>query len=42
MADPQGAMLPGYSSDGVHPLAKGYGVMAALVEKAIAQAESKP
>ena len=41
MADEHGAMLPGYSSDGVHPVAKGYAVMAALAEKAIAQAESQ-
>ena len=39
LADPKGAMLPGYSSDGVHPLAKGYAVMAPLAEQAIAQAE---
>jgi lysophospholipase L1-like esterase len=40
MADPKGAMLPGYSSDGVHPLAKGYAVMAPLAEQAIAAAKS--
>ena len=38
MVDEKGAMLPGYSSDGVHPLAKGYAVMAPLAEKAIAEA----
>lgn len=38
MADAQGAMLPGLSSDGVHPVAKGYAVMAPLAERAIAQA----
>lgn len=38
MSDDQGAMLPGYSSDGVHPTAKGYAVMAPLAERAIAQA----
>ena len=38
MADAQGAMLPGLSSDGVHPTAKGYAVMAPLAEHAIAQA----
>jgi lysophospholipase L1-like esterase len=38
MADAQGAMLPGLSSDGVHPIAKGYAVMAPLAERAIAQA----
>ncbi len=41
MADPKGAMLPGLSSDGVHPLAKGYAIMAPLAEQAIAQAEAK-
>ena len=40
MSDPTGAMLPGLSSDGVHPLAKGYAIMAPLAEKAIADAES--
>jgi len=38
MADANGAMLPGLSSDGVHPTAKGYSVMAPLAERAIAQA----
>lgn len=38
MADDKGAMLPGYSVDGVHPTAKGYAVMAPLAERAIAQA----
>jgi lysophospholipase L1-like esterase len=38
MADREGAMLPGLSSDGVHPTAKGYAVMAPLAERAIAQA----
>jgi lysophospholipase L1-like esterase len=33
-------MLPGLSSDGVHPIAKGYAIMAPLAEKAIAEAES--
>ncbi len=41
MADPQGAMLPGYSSDGVHPTAKGYNVMAPLAERAISEALGK-
>ncbi len=41
MADPKGAMLPGLSSDGVHPLAKGYAIMAPLAEHAISQAESR-
>jgi lysophospholipase L1-like esterase len=38
MADGQGAMLPGLSSDGVHPTAEGYAVMVPLAEQAIAQA----
>jgi lysophospholipase L1-like esterase len=38
MADAKGAVLPGLSSDGVHPTAKGYAVMAPLAERAIAQA----
>jgi lysophospholipase L1-like esterase len=38
MADAKGAMLPGLSSDGVHPTAKGYAVMAPLAERAIAEA----
>jgi lysophospholipase L1-like esterase len=38
MTDARGAMLPGLSSDGVHPTAKGYEVMAPLAEHAIAQA----
>jgi lysophospholipase L1-like esterase len=38
MADANGAMLPGLASDGVHPTAKGYAVMAPLAERAIAQA----
>ena len=38
MVDAKGAMLPGLSSDGVHPTAKGYAVMAPLAEQAIAQA----
>ena len=41
MADPKGAMLPGLSSDGVHPLVKGYAIMAPLAEQAIAEAESR-
>ena len=41
MADAQGAMLPGYSSDGVHPLEKGYAVMAPLAEQAIAVAKQR-
>lgn len=40
MADAKGAMLPGLSSDGVHPTAKGYAVMAPLAERAIEQALS--
>ena len=38
MSDAKGAMLPGYSKDGVHPTAKGYAVMAPLAEAAIATA----
>jgi lysophospholipase L1-like esterase len=38
MADAKGAMLPGLSSDGVHPTAKGYAVMAPLAERAITEA----
>jgi lysophospholipase L1-like esterase len=38
MTDAKGAMLPGLSSDGVHPTAKGYAVMAPLAEHAIALA----
>jgi lysophospholipase L1-like esterase len=38
MADDKGAMLPGLSSDGVHPTAQGYSIMAPLAEQAIAQA----
>ena len=38
MVDAKGAMLPGLSSDGVHPTAKGYEVMAPLAERAIAEA----
>jgi len=38
MADPDGAMKPGLSSDGVHPTQAGYAVMAPLAEAAIAKA----
>ena len=38
MADEKGAMKPGLASDGVHPKAQGYAVMAPLAEAAIAQA----
>ena len=41
MADAKGAMLPGYSSDGVHPTTKGFSVMAPLAEQAIAKALGK-
>jgi lysophospholipase L1-like esterase len=41
MADATGAMKPGLSSDGVHPTAAGYAVMAPLAEAAIAQALGK-
>jgi len=38
MADDKGAMKQGLASDGVHPTAAGYAVMAPLAEAAIAQA----
>jgi lysophospholipase L1-like esterase len=38
MADAQGGMRSGLSSDGVHPNADGYRIMAPLVERAIDQA----
>jgi lysophospholipase L1-like esterase len=38
MADEKGGMKPGLSSDGVHPTAAGYAIMAPLAEAAIAQA----
>ncbi len=41
LADAKGAMLPGYSFDGVHPTAKGYAVMGPLAEAAIAQASGQ-
>ena len=41
MSDAKGAMLPGYSKDGVHPTAKGYSVMAPLAQQAIAAALRK-
>ena len=41
MTDQKGAMLPGFSSDGVHPLAEGYAVMTTLASAAIAQALEK-
>jgi lysophospholipase L1-like esterase len=41
MVDARGAMLPGLSSDGVHPTAQGYNVMGPLAERAIAQALAK-
>ena len=41
MSDANGAMLPGYSKDGVHPTSLGYGVMAPLAERAIAQVLGK-
>ena len=41
MSDAQGAMLPGYSKDGVHPTSKGYSVMAPLAEQAITRALGK-
>jgi lysophospholipase L1-like esterase len=41
MADERGGMRPGLSSDGVHPTAQGYDLMAPLAENAIAQALQK-
>jgi lysophospholipase L1-like esterase len=41
LSDAKGAMLPGYSFDGVHPTEKGYAVMAPLAEQAIAKALGK-
>ncbi|MGC9199658.1 MAG: SGNH/GDSL hydrolase family protein [Acidobacteriaceae bacterium] len=41
LASPQGGMLPGLSSDGVHPTAAGYQVMTPLAEQAIQQALRK-
>jgi lysophospholipase L1-like esterase len=41
MANAEGGMKPGLSSDGVHPTAKGYSIMAPLAEKAIAEALQK-
>ena len=38
MADANGGMRPGLSSDGVHPTAKGYEIMTPLAEVAIKQA----
>ncbi len=38
MEDDKGGMLPELSSDGVHPLAKGYAIMSPLAEAAIARA----
>jgi lysophospholipase L1-like esterase len=38
MADAQGGMRSGLSSDGVHPNEDGYRIMAPLVEQAIDQA----
>jgi acyl-CoA thioesterase I len=41
MADSQGGMRKGLSSDGVHPTAEGYAVMTPLAERAIAEALSR-
>jgi lysophospholipase L1-like esterase len=38
MADAQGGMKPGLSSDGVHPTREGYAVMAPLARAAIRRA----
>jgi lysophospholipase L1-like esterase len=42
MADADGGMRSGLSSDGVHPNEAGYRIMAPLVEQAIAQALQSP
>lgn len=39
LTDPQGAMRPKFSEDGVHPGAAGYAVMKPILEAAIARAE---
>lgn len=41
MADEKGAMKPGLATDGVHPTAAGYAIMAPLAEAAIARALAK-
>ena len=41
LATPDGAMKPGYSSDGVHPTAQGYAVMAPLAKAAITRTLGK-
>ena len=41
MADPDGAMRPGLSSDGVHPTAAGFAVMEPIARAAIAEAERR-
>jgi lysophospholipase L1-like esterase len=41
MSGPNGAMKPGLASDGVHPTAAGYAIMAPLAEAAIAEALAK-
>jgi lysophospholipase L1-like esterase len=41
MTDERGGMRPGLSSDGVHPTAQGYDIMAPLAESAITQALQK-
>jgi len=42
MTDPDGAMKPGLSSDGVHPTAAGYAVMEPIARAALIQAERGP
>ncbi len=43
LADPEGAMKPGFSRDGVHPLKRGYALMEPLALKAVAAAgRAKP
>lgn len=42
MAEPDGGMLPGLSSDGVHPVDAGYAVMEPLARAAVAEALARP
>lgn len=42
MADARGGLPPTLAADGVHPNAAGYGIMAPIVERAIAEALRRP
>ncbi len=42
LADPDGGMRPGLSSDGVHPTDAGYAIMEPLARTAVAQALAQP